>query len=71
MDAAMSKDERPWRGRRSRVVLAPRCWRQVGEDAPASRRWRGQESPVPGKSTKETVNTIAQGMPVIRPYLWW
>jgi hypothetical protein len=29
-----------------------------------SRRRRGQESPVPGESTKETVKTIAQGMPV-------
>jgi hypothetical protein len=31
--------------------------------AGSSRRRRGQESPVPGESTKETVKTIAQGMP--------
>jgi len=35
---------------------------------PARRRW--QESPVTGKSTKETVKTIAQGMPVDAVYLW-
>jgi hypothetical protein len=27
---------------------------------------RGQESPVPGKSTKDTVKTVAQGRPVVR-----
>src|SRR5882757_8969191 len=32
------------------------------------RRW--QKSPVTGKSTKETVKTIAQGMPVDAVYLW-
>ncbi len=35
---------------------------------PAKRRW--QESPVTGKSTKDTVKTIAQGMPVDAVYLW-
>src|SRR6266436_2559395 len=32
------------------------------------RRW--QKSPVTGKSTKETVKTIAQGMPADAVYLW-
>jgi hypothetical protein len=32
--------------------------------ARSSRGRRGQESPVPGESAKETVKTIAQGMPV-------
>jgi hypothetical protein len=45
-------------GRRSRVVLTPRRWRQVGG---AIRRRRWQTSPVTGESPKETVNTIAQG----------
>jgi len=71
MDAAMSKDERPCRGRRSRVVLTSRRWRQVGDDAFASRRRRWQTSPITGESAKETVNTIAQGMPVTWLYLWW
>ena len=38
------------RGRRSRVVLTPRRWRQVGDDAFASRRRWWQKSPV----TKES-----------------
>jgi len=52
VDVLMSWGDRHWGGRRSRVVLAPRRWRQV-------HGWiherRGQESPVPGKSAKETV----------------
>src|SRR5579859_3743127 len=37
-------------GRRRRVVLTPRRWRQVGDDAFASRLRRWQESPVTGES---------------------
>src|ERR1700680_2937236 len=55
-------DERAQCGRRSRVVLTPRCWRQVREkQASCGRRW--QQSPVTGESTKETVKTIARGKP--------
>jgi len=50
----------PTCGRRSRVVLTPRRWRQV-RGGIRGRRW--QESPVTGESTKETVKTIARGMP--------
>jgi len=50
------------RGRPSRVVLAPRRWRQ------AFRRWsgkrRGLSSPAPRGEHGAAVNTIAQGMPV-------
>ena len=53
-------DERRKSGRRSRVVLTPRCWRQVCEK---KRRRRWQTSPVTGESTKEAVKTIAWGMP--------
>ena len=48
-------------GRRSRVVLTPRRWRQVSRSNSARRRW--QKSPVTGESAKETVKTIAQGRP--------
>ena len=58
MDASRAADERVACGRRSRVVLTPRRWRQVGG---AIRRRRWQTSPVTGESAKETVNTIAQG----------
>src|SRR5882724_12670125 len=49
------------RGRRSRVVLALRCRRQ-GRGVFRERRW--QPSMVTEESPKETVKTIAQGMPV-------
>jgi hypothetical protein len=48
-------DEQRMRGRRSRVVLTPRRWRQAGG---VIRRRRWQTSPVTGESTKETVKTI-------------
>src|SRR5579872_6700773 len=48
-------------GRRSRVVLTPRRWRQVCGDNPASDG--GKKARLTRKSTKETVKTIARGMP--------
>src|SRR5258708_10139742 len=39
----------------------PRRWHQVGGSRFRRRRW--QTSPVTGESAKETVKTIAQGMP--------
>jgi hypothetical protein len=53
-------DEQCGSGRRSRVVLTPRRWRQVG--GAIHRRW-WQQSPVTKESAKETVKTIARGMP--------
>jgi hypothetical protein len=58
VDAACADDERAWRGRRSRVVLTPRRWRQVGRDA--SRILAsdgGNKARLTRKSTKETVKT--------------
>jgi hypothetical protein len=55
VDAAGACDERCRRGRRSRVVLTPRCWRQVCEK---KRRRRCQTSLVTGESTKETVKPL-------------
>src|SRR6267154_3907624 len=57
-------------GRRSRVVLTPRRWRQVlrrlvrlnraGQNLQsAGRRW--QKSPIAGESTKETVKPLRAG----------
>jgi hypothetical protein len=51
-------DEARGRGRRSRVVLTPRRWRQVGGDASHRGLRRRQQSPIAGKSAKETVKTI-------------
>ena len=54
-------DERRYRGRRSRVVLTPRRRRQVGGGNSADDG--DKKSPITEESTKETVKTIAQGMP--------
>jgi hypothetical protein len=62
-------DERRCCGRRSRVVLTPRRWRQVcggfigptGSDKTLIRKRRWQTSPVTGESTKEAVKTTACG----------
>ena len=43
------------------MVLTPRRWRQVRGSNFRGRRW--QTSPVTEESTKETVKTIARGMP--------
>jgi hypothetical protein len=47
-------------GRRSRVVLAPRCWRQVGGRLSCRRRWQESRSPVP-KNCLAAVNSIRAG----------
>ena len=52
-------------------MMLKRTVKSCGPDTPTLvsslrmqvRRRRGQESPVPGESTKETVKTIARGMP--------
>jgi hypothetical protein len=55
VDAVGALDETCCSGRRSRVVLTPRCWRQVGDK---KRRRRCQTSLVTGESTKETVKPL-------------
>src|SRR5262249_24465440 len=62
------RDERCPCGRRSRVILAPQGWRQVC--GLRIRKRRRQQRLVSGKSAEETVKTVAQGMPVMRLYLW-
>jgi hypothetical protein len=44
------------------VVLTPRCWRQAGDDAHASRRPWWQQSPVHQGERGVSRKTIAQGM---------
>jgi len=62
------RDERYRCGRQSRVVLTPQGWRQVC--GLRIRKRRRQQRLVSGKSAEETVKTVAQGMPVMRLYLW-
>jgi hypothetical protein len=54
-------DERRESGRRSRVVLTPRRWRQALRQCPQGDG--GKKARFTRESTKETVKTIAQGMP--------
>ena len=56
--AARRRTRRP-RGRRSRMVLTPRRWRQVGGSVSAGDG--GNKARLTGESTKETVKTIACG----------
>jgi hypothetical protein len=51
------------------VVLTPRRWRQVGDDA-SHHTGDGDNKPVTGESTEETVKTIAQETPGVPVYLW-
>jgi hypothetical protein len=60
MDADGAADERHRGGRRSRVVLTPRCWRQVLRE---ETRDDGDNKPITGESAEETVKTVAWGMP--------
>jgi hypothetical protein len=60
VDATCQKTNGIACGRRSRVVLTPRRWRQVLEKQASRGRW-WQTSPVTRESTEETVKTIAQG----------
>ena len=59
--AFLRADERCYRGRRSRVVLTPRRWRQVVWILFTRRWW--QKSPVTKESAKETVTPSRAGMP--------
>jgi hypothetical protein len=56
---AARRRTRPPRGRRSRMVLTPRRWRQVGGSVSAGDG--GNKARLTGESTKETVKTIACG----------
>jgi hypothetical protein len=65
-----SADERGMSGRRSRVVLAPLGWRQVGDGA-LHRADDGDSNVMDtGEITKETVKPFARGMPAKAAYLW-
>jgi hypothetical protein len=60
VDADGASDECAGRGRRSRGVLISRRWYQVGKDELPAMVAR---KPITRETTKETVKTIAQGMP--------
>ena len=63
MDAAGARDECVCRGRRSRGVLIPRRWYQALKKLTPLRGDGGNKARLSGETTKETVKTIARGMP--------
>jgi hypothetical protein len=70
MDATRATDESGFRGRRSRGVLIPRRWYQVGDNASALRWQTVARKPGSPETAKETVKTVAQGMPDRLADLW-
>ena len=62
MDASGAQDEGAAGGRRSRGVLIPRRWCQLATMLRIA-RGRRQQARLSGETTKETVKTIARGMP--------
>jgi len=50
VDVLMSWGDRHWGGRRSRVVLAPRRWRQVRDDASHHTGDGGNKARSPGRA---------------------
>ena len=61
MDARAHLTTRAFRGRRSRVVLTPRCWRQVGEKCLAD---DGDNKPrSPGRARYRLLKPLPAGMP--------
>jgi hypothetical protein len=71
MDATRAPDESVCRGRRSRGVLIPRRWYQLLKKLTLLRGDGGKKARFTGETTKETVKTIAQGMPARSANLWW
>ena len=69
---ALACDERQDGGRRNRVVLAPRRWRQVSRRRSKLRR-RMTVAKKPGAPGRARIsrNTIAQGRPDVRLNLWF
>jgi len=63
MDVMATADGRRCRGRSSRVVLTPRRWCHVCDDAHASRRQWWPKSPAHQGEREVAVKTVARGMP--------
>jgi hypothetical protein len=61
VDAGGVADERRSSGRRSRVVLTPRRWRQVGGDNSADDG--GKQARSPGRARRKPLKPLCAGMP--------
>jgi hypothetical protein len=56
-------DESAGRGRRSRVVLTPRCWCQVGDDASHHTDDGGKKARSPRRARNKPLKPLRAGMP--------
>jgi hypothetical protein len=63
VDADRAQDERSRRGRRSRSVLIPRRWYQVGQDASHRADDGGNKARSPGRLRRKPLKPFAQGVP--------
>jgi hypothetical protein len=68
VDAGGAFDESAGCGRRSRVVLTPRRWRQALWKYP--RGDGGKKARSPGRARRKPLKTIAQEMPGVPVNLW-
>jgi hypothetical protein len=67
VDGGGATDERTAGGRRSRVVLTPRRWRQVSQDD-----WRGEggkKARSPGRARRKPLKPLRAGTPGVPVYL--
>jgi hypothetical protein len=58
------------RGRRSRVVLTPRRWRQVGDDASHHAGDGGKQARSPGRARRKPLKPSRREMPGVPVNLW-
>src|ERR1700691_1909769 len=63
MDADGATDECATGGRRSRVVLTPRPWRQVGDDASHHADDGDKQARSPGRARSKPLTPSRAGMP--------
>jgi hypothetical protein len=69
VDAVVRADERHYGGRRSRVVLTPRRWRQVGENY-ISAGDGGNKARSPGRARRKPLKPLRRECRVIPMNLW-
>jgi hypothetical protein len=63
-------DERRFRGRRSRVVLAPRRWRQAGDDASHHTGDGGNKARSPGRARNKPLKPLRRECRMRPVNLW-
>jgi hypothetical protein len=70
MDAAVRMTKRAARGRRSRVVLTPRRWRQVGDATSYRAGDGGKKARSPRRARRKPLKPLRREGRMIRVHLW-